>query len=114
MSAIVSDAQRLDDTYDHVEVTREQPVLEHTSIGDINSLALVRHDDDRSPQRHIAAEVDIARHRQVVELDDLGDLLEPLLELLDLLEVVTELDDRRRLEHTVRVDDELSVLESQK
>ena len=47
----------------------------------------------------------------MVELNDLGDLLEALLELLDLLEVVTELDDRRRLEHPLLVDDQLAVLE---
>ena len=47
----------------------------------------------------------------MVELNDLGDLLEALLELLDLLEVVTELDDRRRLEHTLLIEEELTVLE---
>lgn len=40
--------------------------------------------DDSATQSDIAAKVDIASHCQVIELDDLRDLLEPLLELLDL------------------------------
>ena len=47
----------------------------------------------------------------MVKLDDLGDLLEPFLELLDLLKVVTELDHRCRLEHSAFVQDELTVLQ---
>ena len=47
----------------------------------------------------------------MVELNDLRNLLEALLELRDLLEVVAELDDGRRLEHALRVDDELAMLE---
>ena len=66
----------------------------------------------------------------MVELDDVGDLLEPLLEVGDLrvsalvsfsllspqhirthlLKVVAQLDDRRRLEHALLIDDELPVL----
>lgn len=47
----------------------------------------------------------------MVKLDDLGNLLEALLELLNLLEVVAQLDDGCRLEHPVLVDDELAVRE---
>ena len=47
----------------------------------------------------------------MVELDDLGDLLEALLELRDLLEVVAELDDRRSFKHALGVNDELTMLE---
>ena len=47
----------------------------------------------------------------MIEFQNLGYLLESLLELLDLLEVVTELDDRSGLEHALRVDDELTVLQ---
>ena len=46
----------------------------------------------------------------MVQLNDLGDLLESFLELLNLLEMVAQLDDRRRLEHPLRVDDELTML----
>ena len=47
----------------------------------------------------------------MVELNNLGDLLEPLLELLDFLKVVTKLDHRGRLEHPALVQDELTVLQ---
>jgi hypothetical protein len=47
----------------------------------------------------------------VVQLDNLGNLLEPFLELLDLLEVVAELDHRRGLEHAALVEKELTVLQ---
>ena len=47
----------------------------------------------------------------MVELDDLGDLLETLLELLDLLKVITKLDYRGRLEHPAFVQDQLTVLQ---
>ena len=116
-------------THNHVEVTREQPVLEHTAVGDVDALALVRDNDDRAAQGDVAPEVHVAGDGEMVELNDLGDLLEALLELLDLydfrqlcfplqklyplhlLEVVPKLDDRRRLEHALLVDDQLAVLE---
>jgi len=47
----------------------------------------------------------------MIQLDDLGDLLEPLLELLNFLEMVTQLDDWGRLEHPLLINDELAVLE---
>lgn len=47
----------------------------------------------------------------MVELNDLGDLLESLLELLDLLKVITKLDHRGRLEHPTFVQNELAVLQ---
>ena len=100
-----------DNAYDQVEVTREQPVLEHTAIGDVDALTLVRDDDNCSTQCDVATEIHIASDCQVVELDDGRDLLEALLELRDLLEVVAELDDRRSLEHALGVDDELTMLE---
>lgn len=40
--------------------------------------------DDGSPEGHITAEVNVAGDSKMVELDNLGDLLEALLELLDL------------------------------
>ena len=67
--------------------------------------------DDSASQGHVAAKVHVASDGQVVELGDLGDLLEALLELRDLLEVVTELDNWRRAKHPVLVEDELTVLE---
>lgn len=101
----------LEQAYDHVEVTREQPVLEDAAIRDINALALIRHNDDSPAQGDITAEVHISSDGQVIKLQNLGDLLESLLELLDLLEVVAELDNGSGLEHALGVDHELTMLQ---
>ena len=47
----------------------------------------------------------------MIQLNNFWNFLEALLELRDLLEVVTELDDRSSLEHPLLVNDELTVLE---
>ena len=47
----------------------------------------------------------------MIKLQDIRYLLEPLLELRDLLEVVPELDDWRSLEHSMRVDHQLPMLQ---
>ena len=47
----------------------------------------------------------------MIQLDNLRDLLEPLLELSDFLEVITKLDNRCGLEHPLLVDDKLTVLQ---
>lgn len=47
----------------------------------------------------------------MIQLDNLRDLLEPFLELLDLLEMITKFDDGSRSEHPVWADDELAMLE---
>ena len=46
----------------------------------------------------------------MIQLKDLGNLLEPLLELSNLLEVITQLDNGCRPEESILVDDELAVL----
>lgn len=66
--------------------------------------------DDRATKSDVTAEANITSDRQVVKLQNLRNLLEPLLELCDLLEMVSKLDDRRRLEHSLLVDDELAML----
>jgi hypothetical protein len=73
------------DTYDHVQVTRQEPVLEDTPIGNVDALALVGYHDHRPTQRHVSPKVNVSGHRQMIELEDLRHLLEPLLELLDLI-----------------------------
>jgi hypothetical protein len=47
----------------------------------------------------------------VIQFQDLGNLFKPLLEVLDLLEMISQLDNRCGLEHPVRIDDQLSVLQ---
>lgn len=45
----------------------------------------------------------------MIKLDDLWDLLEPFLELLNLLEMITKLDDRNSLKHPGLVENKLAV-----
>ena len=77
----------------------------------MDALTFVRDDDNSSAKGDVATEVYVPGNCQMVELDDSRDLLEAFLELRDLLEVVTELNNGRGLEHALRVDDELTVLE---
>ena len=88
--------------------------------------------NDGSTQGHVAAEVDVSSHGQMVKLYNLRYLLEAFLELLDLmfhrwvsavrqddrrqpqtdlLEVVTKLNDRCRSEKPVLINDELTMLQ---
>jgi len=97
--------------FNHVQIPAEQTILQDAAIRDINSLTFVGDNDDSAAQSDITPKVHVAGHCQVVQLDDLGDLLEALLELLNLLEVITQLDNRRSLEHPGLVDDELAVRE---
>ncbi len=71
-------------TYRHGQIPREKPVLQNAPVVDVDALALIRHNDHRPTQRHVSSEIHISRHGQVVQLNDLRNLLEPLLELLDL------------------------------
>ena len=68
------------------------------------------HTDDSTPQCHVSSEINIASYCQMIQFDDRRDLLESLLELLNLFEVVTELDDGRRAEQAILVNDKLPVL----
>ena len=35
------------DAHDHVKIARKEPVLEDTPVGDVNALALIRHNNHR-------------------------------------------------------------------
>lgn len=96
---------------DDGQVTRNQLVLQDTALGDLDLVALVGNNDDGTPESNVPAKHDITLDGQVIELDHLGDALEPLLELGDLLECVSELNDGGLREHAARVHDQLSVLE---
>lgn len=63
---------------------RKRTVLEYASIGDVNPLPLIRHDDDGSSKSYVAPEVHVARNGQMVEFEDAWDHLEAFLELRDL------------------------------
>lgn len=71
-------------TYDHIQVSGKQPVLQNTAIGNINPLTFVRHYDNSSTKGDVTTEVYISSNGKVVEFEDARNLLEPLLKLLDL------------------------------
>ena len=66
--------------------------------------------DDRATKSDVTAEANITGDCQVVKLQNLRNLLEPLLELCDLLEMVAQLDHRRGLEHPLLAKDQFTVL----
>lgn len=67
-------------------------VLEDGSRGDVNGAALCCDDDDGALECHAAAEVDGTRDGEVIQLQHLRDGGDSLLEVRDLLEVATQLD----------------------
>lgn len=71
-------------THDHVKISRQQPVFKDAPIRDIDPLSLIRNDDDSSAKSDVTPKVNVTSYRQMIKLENLGDLLEPLLELLNL------------------------------
>lgn len=94
-------------------VAGDDLVLEDRAWRDVDSVSVVGDDDDGAAQRDAAPESDVAGHRQMVELDDVGNIRESAEELLHFAEViVAELDERRRREHSLRRHDQRSVLQT--
>ena len=92
------------------QATLHDDVLQDGARWDVDRAALRRDDDDSAFESHAAAEVDAASDGEVVEFQDLRDGRDAGLEAGHLLEVVAELDERRRAE-AVRVHHELPVLD---
>jgi len=96
---------------EETEGTLDNDVLEDGSGRNVNGLALGSDNDDGTLADNPAAKVDSTSDGEVVKLQDLGDGGNAGLEGGDLLEVVTELDERSRAE-AVGVHHELTVAES--
>ena len=56
---------------DDPEVAGDDFVLEDGSVWDVDPVPVVGDHDHRPFQHHVPAEVDVARHRQMVQLKDL-------------------------------------------
>ena len=69
------------------------------------------HTDNSSAKSDISPEVNVPGNSQMIQFEDLRDLLEPFLELLNFLEMITQFDDRGSLEHPLLIDDELTMRE---
>lgn len=74
------------------QATLHDNVLKDRSRWDVDGAALCSNDDDSALERHTTAEVDGTSDGEVVQLQHLGDGGDSLLEVRDLLEVTTELD----------------------
>lgn len=79
---------------EQAQAALDDDVLQDGSGRDIDGAALGGNDDDSALQRDTAAQVDGTGDGEVVQLDDLGDGGDVLLEVGDLLEVATKLDER--------------------
>lgn len=86
-------------------------VLKDGTRRDVNGAAFRGHNDDSSLELHVAAQVDGTGDGEVVQLDNARDAGDVLLEVRDLLEVGTELDDGDTTE-AVGVHDKLTVLQA--
>lgn len=93
------------------QATLHNTVLKHGSRGNVNGATLGSDNDNSSLKGDVTAEVNRSSDSKVVQLDDARNTGDALLEVGDLLEVGTELDDGNTTE-AVRVHDQLAVLET--
>jgi len=93
----------------HIQISREKPVLQKTSIWDVNPLTFARNDDDGPAKRNIPSKMNVSRYRKVVQVNNIWYLLEALLKVLNLLEMIVQFDDRSPTKYSLLVDDQLSV-----
>lgn len=90
--------------------TLHHNILQYGSRWDVDSAAFRSNNDHRTLKSDSSTEVDGARDRQVVELDDLRDAGDALLEVGDLLEVISKLNEGSWTK-TIGVNLELAVLQ---
>lgn len=93
------------------QATLHNNILEDASRRNVDCAALRCNDDDRALQGNAASEIHGPGDGEMIELDDLWDAGNTLLEVTNLLEVGTQLDQRRRPKAGL-VDHELSVLQA--
>jgi hypothetical protein len=85
-------------------------VLQDGSRRNVDSAVLSSHNDDGALEDNAATKVHISSDSEMVKLNQVGNAANSLLELSNLLEVTTELDERSRSKPR-RVYDELTVAE---
>lgn len=93
----------------NAQVARHHLVLQHSTRGYIDALAVVGDNDDRASELDVGAKGDIAGHSQMIQLKNMGNRLKPGQEMADFLEMVTKFDERHGVEHALRVDRELAM-----
>lgn len=94
-----------------VEVTGNDLVLQDRARGNVNVRASVGDNDHSALENNIRAKRNISGNGQVVQLQNVGWVVEAGQKVVDLLEVVAQLDQRNSVEHALGVDRQLAVVE---
>lgn len=76
----------------NAQVSSDDNIFQDCSVWNVNGLTVVDNDDDSTLQGDISAKVNVTSDGQVVQLQDLWHVWDPLLEVVDLLEIRTQLD----------------------
>jgi len=95
----------------HGKVSRQEPILQNTTIWNGDLLSFVGDNDDCSSKGHVSTEINIASDRQMIKLNNVRNRFESFLELCDLLEVVAEFDDRASIELSEFVQNQFPVFQ---
>jgi hypothetical protein len=95
------------------QTSLDDTIFEDGTRGNVNGAALTGNNNDCALESDVAAQVHWTSDGKVIELGDTRNARNALLEVRDLLEVRTQLNDRSTAE-SVRVNDELAVLQAVK
>ena len=96
---------------DNVEFTSDNLVLEDGSRRDIDASAVVGNNDDGTFEGNFGAKVNVARHRQLIEFEQVGGGSEAIIVARDILKVRAELDNGGAAKVTRGIHHQSSVLE---
>lgn len=94
-----------------VEVAGNNLVLQDRARGNVNMRASVGNNDHSALENNIRTKRNISSDSQVVELQNVGWVVEAGQKVVDLLEVIAQLDQRNGVEHALGVDRQLAVVE---
>lgn len=93
------------------QATLNNDVLEDGTRRNVDCAVFRRNNDDSTLEDDATAEVDITSNSEMIKFDNVGNAADTLLELSNLLEVGSELDERSWAE-SVGIHDELAMAES--
>eukprot|EP00041_Stephanoeca_diplocostata_P008568 m.126736 g.126736 ORF g.126736 m.126736 type:complete len:121 (+) comp17387_c0_seq1:1494-1856(+) len=85
----------------NAKIARDDFVLQEGVGWDVNPFALVRNDDDRAFQCHVAPEVDVTTNREVIKLEKFGDGFKSAQKRVDGFEIGAQLDEWQRWKQTL-------------
>mmetsp|Transcript_34103 Transcript_34103/g.57323 ORF Transcript_34103/g.57323 Transcript_34103/m.57323 type:complete len:269 (+) Transcript_34103:106-912(+) len=103
--------QDVDSVIENAQASRDDLVLKEGARGDVDVLVMVGYDDHSSRECDIGSKAHVTRDSEMVELEDVGDVLETTHVIVHSLELLTKLDERDGGEGTERVHGEGAVVE---